>query len=161
MNAVFHDFLRKFVIIFFDDILVYSRSLDEHIHHLRLVFCLLRQHQLFLKKSKCRFAAAQVEYLGHVISQEGVATDSSKLEAISSWPTPTNLKQLRGFLGLAGCYRRFVRNFGKIAKPLTDLLKKDNFLWSEDATSTFQTLKHVLTTAPVLALPDLSKPFTV
>ncbi|GAU25735.1 hypothetical protein TSUD_216660 [Trifolium subterraneum] len=161
MNQVFSSFLRKFVIIFFDVLLIYSKSMEDHIVHLQLIFQTIRDHNLFLNKSKCSFALPKVEYLGHFITKEGVSTDPAKVQAVNSWPPPQNLKQLRGFLGLAGYYRRFVKDFGKLAKPLTDLLKKDSFVWSESATQAFLQLKQALTSAPVLCLPDFSKPFVV
>ncbi|CAJ2638126.1 unnamed protein product [Trifolium pratense] len=161
MNHVFQPFLRKFVIIFFDDLLIYSKSLEDHVCHLRMIFQTVRDNHLLLNKSKCSFALPKVEYLGHFITVDGISTDPSKIQAVSSWPIPQNLKQLRGFLGLAGYYRRFVKDFGKIAKPLTDLLKKDCFIWSENATSAFLNLKQALVTAPVLCLPDFTKKFVV
>jgi hypothetical protein len=131
MNNVFASYLRKFLLVFFDDILIYSKSEQEHLRHLKLVLQRLREHKLFAKQSKCVFAAPQVEYLGHIISAQGVATDPKKIEAVKDWPTPQNLTQLRGFLGLAGYYRRFVKNFGQICRPLHDMLKKDSFKWTE------------------------------
>ncbi|MCH83985.1 Ty3/gypsy retrotransposon protein, partial [Trifolium medium] len=159
MNRLFQSYLRKFVIIFFDDILVYSSSLTDHVTHLSKVFQVLRDNQLFLRREKCSFATPRVEYLGHFIDKEGISTDPNKVQAVSSWPLPSSIKQLRGFLGLAGYYRRFVKDFGKIAKPLTDMLKKDAFHWSTEATQAFTELKHALTSAPVLALPNFNQPF--
>jgi len=125
MNEIFAELLRRGVLVFMDDILIYSKSLDEHISLLQKVFALLEKHQFLIKKSKCSFAKNTVEYLGHVISEEGVATDSSKVQAVSLWPTTKIVKQLRGFLGLIGYYRKFIRHYGLIIKPLTDLLKKN------------------------------------
>lgn len=161
MNHIFKPYLRKFVIVFFDDILVYSATLEAHVEHLSQVFSTARANQLYFKKSKCQFATSRIEYLGHFISQGVVSTDPSKVKAVQDWPQPTDVKQLRGFLGLAGYYRRFVKNFGKIAKPLTELLKKDSFMWTEAATEAFEALKFALTSSPVLALPDFSKTFVV
>lgn len=161
MNQTFKDFLRKFVLVFFDDILVYSRNLQEHLDHLKLVLDTMRQHTLYAKLSKCSFGGQRVEYLGHVITGDGVATDPAKIEVVAQWPTPTTVKQLRGFLGLSGYYRRFIRSYGVIAKPLIDLLKKDGFKWSEGAELSFQQLKTALCSAPVLALPDLTQQFIV
>ena len=128
MNEVLSPFLRKFVMVFLDDILIYSPSLDTHIIHLRQVLDRLRAHQLFLKLSKCSFAQLQLEYLGHIISGAGVSTDPSKTAAMLSWPVPQTVTDLRGFLGLTGYYRRFVKHYGLIAKPLTQLLQKKTIL---------------------------------
>lgn len=127
MNDVFRDFLRKFVLVFFDDILVYSTNLASHLTHLQQVLEVLAQHKLFAKFSKCQFGVTSVDYLGHVISSQGVAADPSKLQAIQEWPVPTSVSALRGFLGLSGYYRRFVRDYAAIAGPLTNLLKKQAF----------------------------------
>jgi hypothetical protein len=161
MNEVFRRHLRKFVSVFFDDILIYSQTMIEHLEHLHTVFELLKGHQLVAKRSKCAFCIPQMEYLGHVISKEGVATDPKKIQAITSWPEPRNVRQLRGFLGLTGYYRKFVKNYGAISKPLTQLLKKDAFAWKEDAISAFNNLKQAMTQPPVLSLPNLNKTFVV
>ncbi|PNY06838.1 retrotransposon-related protein [Trifolium pratense] len=159
MNRLFQSYLRKFVIIFFDDILVYSSSLTDHVTHLSKVFQVLRDNRLFLRREKYSSATPRVEYLGHFIAKEGISTDPNKVQVVSFWPFPSSIKQLRGFLGLAGYYRRFVKDFGKIAKPLTDMLKKDVFHWSTEATQTFTELNHALTSAPDLALPNFNQPF--
>jgi len=161
MNSVLHRFLRKCVLVFFDDILIYSNSYSEHLQHLRAVLSTLRDHKLHVKKSKCAFATQSVTYLGHVISASGVAMDSDKISAVESWPTPKTAKELRGFLGLASYYRRFISNFGTIAAPLTQLLKKDCFSWSDQASLAFSTLKKALSSAPVLQLPNFSESFIV
>jgi hypothetical protein len=160
MNSVFAPFLRKFVLVFIDDILIYSRTMAYHCEHLQQVFQLLRQHQLYVKRSKCSFAQTALEYLGHIISDKGVATDASKISAVQQWPVPRTVKHLRGFLGLAGYYRRFIRNFGPISRPLTQLLKKGmQFIWTAYEQAAFDALKHALIQAPVLTLPDFAKPF--
>lgn len=159
MNHVFQQHLRKFVLVFFDDILVYSLSWETHLIHLTKVLHLMRSHSLYAKLSKCCFGFTVVDYLGHTISHQGVQIDRSKIQAVLNWPTPTNLKQLRGFLGLSGYYRRFVCHNATIAGPLTELLKKDAFTWTLQATTAFEDLKHAITVAPVLALPDFHKPF--
>lgn len=161
INSIFYGPNRKFVISFLDDILVFSCSLQEHVEHLRTVFSILRQHQLYAKESKCSFAQPRIEYLGHVISKEGVATDPSKTSAMREWPTPTNATELRGFLGLAGYYRKFVPRYGIIAKPLTQLLTKKGFMWSTQAQAAFDLLKDAMVNTPVLALPDFSRPFCI
>jgi len=127
MNEVLAPFLRKFVMVFLDDILIYSPDLDCHLAHLEQVLETLKTNQLYLKKSKCSFAQGQVEYLGHVISGRGVATASDKIEAMLQWPVPKTVTDVRAFLGLTGYYRRFVKDYGCIAKPLTQLLKHKQF----------------------------------
>jgi hypothetical protein len=148
------------VLVFFDDILIYSEDFEQHLNHVRLVLELLLKDSWQIKLSKCSFAQNQLTYLGHVISASGVATDPAKIQAVANWSSPTSIKDLRSFLGLAGYYRRFVRNFGLLAKPLTSLLKKRTvFVWTAAHESMFQALKTALVSAPVLALPDFSKPF--
>jgi len=130
MNDVLRPFLRRFVLVFFDDILIYSSSWSEHLQHLRAVLDALQAHHLHLKRSKCSFGASSVTYLGHVISADGVAMDADKVAAVTEWPVPRSTRDLQGFLGLAGYYRKFIRDFGTIAAPLTRLLRKDAFAWS-------------------------------
>lgn len=161
MNRVFSAQLRKTVLVFFDDILVYSKTWEEHLVHLREVLALLRHHTLYAKKSKCQFGQMSIEYLGHVISGEGVSTDPSKIASMMNWPIPKNVKQLRGFLGLTGYYRKFVKGYGQISRPLTLLLQKDGFRWNADAEKAFTKLKEAMSTAPVLVLPDFSQPFVI
>lgn len=157
MNCTLHPLLRKCVLVFFDDILVYSKTLEEHIEHLWMVFTLLAKDHWLIKRSKCQFAQQRIAYLGHVISADGVATDPAKIQ---SWTSPTDAKQLRSFLGLAGYYRKFVKHFTIIARPLNDLLKKGTmFMWTAIHEDSFQSLKQALVSSPVLALPDFSKPF--
>ncbi|WZZ63529.1 hypothetical protein YC2023_074899 [Brassica napus] len=162
MNEVFHDYLDMFVIIFIDDILVYSRSKEEHKEHLRLVMDRLRNQKLFAKFSKCLFWKREIGFLGHIVSGEGVAADLEKVQAIREWPRPTTVTEVRSFLGLAGYYWKFVKDFSSIAKPLTKLNGKGvPFLWVEETEKAFKKLKEALTTAPVLALPEQGKPYTV
>jgi hypothetical protein len=161
MNTIFKDHLRKWILVFFDDILVYSKSLSEHLVHLKITLQILQQHSLFVKLPKCSFATAQVEYLGHIISGAGVATKPQNITAIVNWPMPKSVSKLRGFLGLTGYYRRFVKDYGRICRPLHDLLKKNSFHWAAEHTTAFNNLKNILTTCPVLALPDFSKPFVL
>ena len=161
MNGIFRPYLRRFVLVFFYDILVYSKTVEEHAGHLKTVLEVLQYHQLYAKESKCVFACREVEYLGHVISKEGVKADPAKISVMLEWPEPRNLKALRGFLGLTGYYRRFVKGYGGMAAPLTALLKKNSFIWTEKATQAFQELKTAMVTPPVLALPDFSKTFVV
>lgn len=162
MNCTLASGLRKFVLVFFDDILVYSRTFEEHLEHLQLVFQWLSADQWQLKLSKCKSAQQSIAYLGHVISADGVSTDPQKVEAIQNWPTPKSVKEVRGLLGLAGYYRKYVRHFGVIAKPLTQLLCKDvPFIWTKAHTDAFELLKKALTTTPCLALPDFSVPFHI
>jgi hypothetical protein len=159
MDRLLHKYLRKFVLIFFDDILIYNKNEDDHKQHLKLVLELPKQNKLSAKKNKCVFGQLQVEYLGHIISAQGVYTDPSKFQSMKEWPVPKNITELRGFWGLAGYYRRFIKDYGRICKPLFDSLKKGEFSWAGDQLSTFNRIKQALCSAPVLALPDFTKPF--
>ena len=125
MNKVFMEFLDKFIVVFIDDILVYSKNEEEHKEHLRLVLKKLREHQLYAKFSKFEFWLKEVGFLGHVISGEGIAVDPTKVVSVTKWVAPTLVGEIRSFLGLAGYYRRFIENFSRIAKPMMELLKKD------------------------------------
>nr|XP_045084553.1 uncharacterized mitochondrial protein AtMg00860-like [Aegilops tauschii subsp. strangulata] len=136
------DFLDKFVVVFIDDILIYSKGEEEHKEHLRAVLQRLRDHRLYAKFSKCEFWLKQVGFLGHVLSAEGIAVDPSEVKDVFDWAAPTTVSEIRSFLGLAGYYRRFIEGFSKIAKPMTELLKKDKkFEWTEDCEKSFNELK--------------------
>jgi len=161
MNDVLSPYLRRFALVFFDDILIYSASWAEHLQHVAIILNELRAHRLHLKRSKCSFGTTSVTYLGHVISADGVAMDADKVAAVAAWPTPQSPRALRGFLGLAGYYRKYIRDFGLIAAPLTRLLRRDAFAWDAEATEAFHALQRALTTGPVLQMPDFDSPFVV
>ncbi|KAL0536183.1 hypothetical protein IC582_025122 [Cucumis melo] len=162
MNRVFREFLDTFVIVFIDDILIYSKTEAEHEEHLRLVLQTLRENKLYAKFSKCEFWLKQVSFLGHVVSKAGVSVDPAKIEAVTGWTRPSTVSEVRSFLGLAGYYRRFVENFSRIATPLTQLTRKGApFVWSKACEDSFQTLKQKLVTAPVLTVPDGSGSFVI
>ena len=150
MNDVLQSFLRWFVLVFFNDILTYNSSWSEHLQHVRLVLDVLRPHNLHLKCSKCSFGSRSVAYLGHIISAERVMMDTAKVEAVASWPEPRSARGVRDFLGLAGYYRKFVRDIGAIAAPLTCLLRKEAFAWTAKALEAFTALKKAFSTGPVL-----------
>jgi hypothetical protein len=150
MNEVLKSLICKCVLVFFDDNLIFSKSWAEHLQHVKQVFQLLREHKLALKRSKCSFAAHSVAYLSHIISNQGVSMDPSKVDAVESWPRPQSLRALRGFLGLTGYYRKFIAGYGAVAAPLTALLKREAFKWSEEAKDAFSHLKQSLMTAPLL-----------
>jgi hypothetical protein len=161
-NSVFMLELDKFVVVFIDDILIYSKNEEEHAQHLRVVLTRLREHQLYAKFSKCAFWLEEIQFLGHVLSARGVAVDPSKVNDILEWKPPSTVHQVRSFLGLAGYYRRFIPDFSKLVKPITSLLKNETkFNWSSKCNEAFEKLKTLLTTAPVLAQPDINKPFDV
>ncbi|KAJ0476776.1 putative nucleotidyltransferase, Ribonuclease H [Helianthus annuus] len=162
MNRVCKPFLDRFVIVFIDDVLIYSKSKTEHAQHLRLVLELLQGNQLYAKFSKCEFWLEEVQFLGHIVNSQGIHVDPAKIEAVKSWITPKNPSEVRSFLGLAGKYRRFIEGFSKIDVPLTALTQKDKpFVWGTEQESAFQTLKHKLCNAPILTLPDGNNDFIV
>ncbi|WVZ93098.1 hypothetical protein U9M48_039107 [Paspalum notatum var. saurae] len=162
MNKVFMEYLDKFAVVFIDDILVFSTNEEEHEKHLRMVLQKLRENQLYAKLSKCEFWLLEVSFLGHIISMGGTSVDPSKIKALQDWVAPQNVSEIRSFLGLAGYYRRFVKNFSKIAQPLSKLLAKGTtFEWTNKCQFSFEELKKLLTTTPVLIMPDVQKPFIV
>jgi hypothetical protein len=152
VNSVFMPELDKFVVVFIDDILTYSRSIEEHEEHLRIVLQWLREHQLYAKFSKCEFWIKEVPFLGHVVLPEGITVDPGMVKEVLEWKPPTTVSEVQSFLGLADYYRRFIPNFSKIVKPITKFLKKGNkYVSSEAWDEAFQHLKKLLTTSPVLA----------
>jgi hypothetical protein len=163
MNDIFREWLDDFVIVYIDDILIYSNSLEEHAEHLRKVFQRLRENKLYAKLEKCEFGVTEVDFLGHRITQEGLKMDDHKVKAILDWGPPKSVPALRSFLGLASYYRKFIKNFAKIAAPLTNLLKKFavTYEWEEACNEAFETLKGILVKAPVLKLPDFDKEFEI
>ncbi|GJR54517.1 putative mitochondrial protein [Tanacetum coccineum] len=161
MNTVFKAFLRKFVLVFFDGILIYNKNLKEHCDHLAQVLQVMKDNTLYAKKSKCYFVVPQVEYLGHLISAQGVSTYLSKIEAMQKWPIPLTLKQLRGFLGLTGYYRRFIKDYASISQPLVALTMKDAFKWNPSAELAYHKLKEDMVQASVLAPPNVDQEFVV
>jgi hypothetical protein len=154
--------LDKFMVVFIDDILIYSKNEEEHAQHLRVVLTRLREHQLYAKFSKCAFWMEEIQFLGNVLFAKRITVDPSKVKDILEWKPPTTVHQVRSFLGLVGYYRRFIPDFSKLVKPIRSLLKNDTkFNWSSICNEAFEQLKVLLTTAPVLAQPDIEKPFDV
>jgi hypothetical protein len=162
MNKVFMEYLDKFIVVFIDDILVYSRSEEEHEEHLRLALQKLWENRLYAKLSKCEFLMKQVAFLGHVISKGGISVDRSKVQDVLSWNAPMSVSDIQSFWGLAVYYRRFIKGFSKISKPMTELLEKDKkFEWTPACEASFQELKKRPTTAPILVMTDIEKPFSI
>ncbi|KAI2655269.1 Transposon Tf2-6 polyprotein [Labeo rohita] len=163
VNEVFRDMLNRYVIVYIDDILIFSNSLAEHVQHVRAVLQRLIQHQLYAKEEKCQFHQQSIAFLGYVISPEGVAMDDAKVKAVREWPRPKTLKELQRFLGFSNFYRCFIRNFSTVAAPLTSMVKrgKTHLTWSLDAVQAFHDLRHRFTTAPILRHPDPQLPFLV
>ncbi|XP_075515714.1 uncharacterized protein LOC142550524 [Primulina tabacum] len=161
-REVFKPYLDNFVIVFIDDILIYSKTRDLHREHFRIVLHQLRDNQLYAKFKKCEFWLEQVAFLGHIVSREGIAVDPAKIEAVKKWPIPWTVAEVRSFLGLAWYYRRFIGDFSKIALPLATLTRKTvKFEWTNEYQQAFQVLKDNLTSAPVLALPQGVEDFVV
>ncbi|GJZ44732.1 reverse transcriptase domain-containing protein [Tanacetum coccineum] len=162
MNRVCKPYLDKFVIVFIDDILIYSRNKEEHADHLRIILELLRKEKLYAKFSKCDFWISIVQFLGHLIDSQGLHVDPAKIEAVKNWASPTTPTEIRQFLGLAGYYRRFIKDFSKIAKSLTELTQKNKkYIWGKDQEIIFQLLKQKLCEALILALPKGNDDFVV
>ncbi|MBW0574939.1 hypothetical protein O181_114654 [Austropuccinia psidii MF-1] len=156
VNDIFADFLDIFVVVYLDDIMVFSTSEEEHVKHVASVLQILRDNNLFAKASKCKFHASIVEYLGYSVSSDGLKIDSSKVKQILNWPQPKNIKALQSFLGFSNFYQRFIKNYSKKITAITSLLKKDSpFIFNEEALSQFQILKEEFTTAPILSLPTI------
>jgi hypothetical protein len=147
-------------VVYFDDILIYNKSFDEHMNHLRAIFIALRDARLFGNLEKCIFCTDRVSFLGYVVTPKGFEVDETMIEAIESWPVPQSIKQVRSFLGLAGFYRRLIKDFSTIAAPLHELMKKSIvFHWGRAQEESFSTLKDKLTHAPLLQLPNFRKTF--
>ena len=160
MNHVLRDCIGKYVVIYFDDILVYSQSLESHLSHLREVPLVLRNNNFFANVDKFTFCVDSVVLLGFIVNKNGVHVDPEKIKAIKEWPTPQNVGDVRSFHGLASFYRRFVPNFSSLTSPLNELVKKDiPFCWTEKHEKAFQRLKAQLNNAPILTLPNFSKTF--
>jgi hypothetical protein len=156
------EYLNKFMVVFIDDILVYSRNEEKHEEHLRLVVQKLRENQLYAKLSKCEFWLSEVSFLGHVITDGGIAVDPGKVRDVLKWEPLTTVSEIRSFLGLARYYRRFIEGFSKIVKPLTSLLEKEKkFIWSEACQNSFDELRKRLTMTQVLVKPDIHKSFDI
>ncbi|KAL5739350.1 hypothetical protein ACOSQ2_028530 [Xanthoceras sorbifolium] len=162
MNHVLRAFIGRFVVVYFDDILIYSKNLDEHVEHLKLVLGVLRTEKLFANFKKCTFCTDRLVFLGFVVSAKGIGVDEEKVKAIKEWPKPTTVGQVRSFHGLASFYRRFVKDFSSLAAPLTEVIKKNvGFKWGNEQEKAFNLIKEKLTNAPLLALPNFAKAFEI
>jgi len=162
MNWIFRPFLNKFIVVFINDILIYSNTQEEHAEHLRLVLSVLREKQLYVKLSKCEFWMDELQFLGHVIFAHDIVVDPAKVKAVVKWESPKSAIEIRSFVGLASYYRRFIEGFSKIVAPLTQLTRKDQpFTWTDKCEESFQELKRRLTSAPILVILDVRKPFEV
>jgi TolA-binding protein len=162
MNYILQDYLGKFVAVYLDDIIIYSKTYEQHIDHVKLVLEALRKAILKIKLKKCYFCFPNIAFLGHIVGRNGISVDPSKVEKVKDYPTPTSLKELRAALGLFSYYRKFVKNFSKIAAPMTELLKKDiPFTWTERQQKAFDHLKDCLVKAPILQYPNFEKPFVL
>ncbi|GJW50404.1 putative reverse transcriptase domain-containing protein [Tanacetum coccineum] len=162
MNRVWKPYLDKFMIVFIDDILIYSKNKQEHKEHLKLILKLLKKEELYAKFSKCEFWIPKVHFLSHVINSQGIHVDPAKIESIKDWASPKTPMEIRQFLGLAGYYRRFIEGFSKITKPMTKLtLKKVMFVWGNKQEAAFQLLKQKFCSVPIMALLERSDDFIV
>ena len=162
MNRVFQPYLDQFVVVFVDNILIYSQSEVEHEDHLRIVLQLLRDHQLYAKFSKCEFWLTEVGFLGHVESASSVSVDLGKVDAVMSWQRPKSVFEIRSFLGLVGYYRRFIKDFSQLAAPMMRLTRKEvKFVWDDSCERVFQELKRRLTSATILIVSERGQRYKV
>lgn len=153
--------MRKFVLVFFDEILVYSKTWEENLNHLDHILKIFQEQNFYAKQSKCEFSMMKILYLGHITSHEGFRMDEHKITSIQQWSAPISLMQLRGFLGLCNYYRRFIHSFSHLATPLTQLTMKNAFVCINKSQEAFEKLKKVICTCPCLAISDFSIPFIV
>lgn len=156
MNQALRPFIGKFAVVYFDDILIFSLSLDYYLRHLREVLVVLRREKFFATLKKCEFGSPQVHFLGYIVSAEGLAVDPSKVSAIQSWPEPTTLSETRSFHGLASFYRCFVSQFSSVMEPITSCIREGSFVWTKDAVVPINEIKNKLSSVPILALPDFN-----
>ena len=162
MEFVLRDHLQKIVIIYIDDIIIFSRTFNDHIKHLCVIFEIIKNANLSLKPSKCFLAQKALDFLGYVISDKGILTQKSKTDAIQNFPRPTTVKEIRRFNGMVGYYSHFIENYAAIARPLQKLTGKNaKFVWSEEAEATFNTLKEKMINPPILSFPDFTVPFRI
>jgi hypothetical protein len=162
MNNIFSQYLDKFLVVFIDDIMFYSKTTEEHDKHLQIVLQTLRKHKLYAKFNKCDFYQKEIQYLGHIISSEGIIVDPEKIKSIMEWPVPKDLEDIRSFMGITRYYRRFIEGFSKIAYPIMSLQKKGTkFNWSQKCQDNFNKIKESLTLAPILKATDPDKDFTI
>jgi Reverse transcriptase (RNA-dependent DNA polymerase)/RNase H-like domain found in reverse transcriptase len=159
MNLVFKPFINRFIVVYFDDILVYSTGAIEHLEHLCQVFEVLAEHKLYINLKKCEFLTSSLVFLGYVVSTEGIHVDPSKIDVILSWPTPANIHDIRSFHGPASFYRRFIRDFSTLVSPITECLKGGVFKWTKEAQTSFQLIKEKMTATPILSLLNFKKIF--
>ena len=161
MNHILKPCIGNFVVVYFDDILIYSKNSMEHLEHSRQLFSILREQRLFVNLKKCDFYADRIIFLGYVVTKDGIEMDRSKIEAITNWPTPSSIHDVRSFHGLVSFYRRFIRGFSSIMTPVTECFKEDKFKWASVAEESFELIKKKVTEAPCLVLPNLNKVFEV
>jgi hypothetical protein len=161
MNQALKPFIGKFVVVYFDDILIYSRDYSEHVEYLQQVFLTLRFDKFFIHLKKCAFAQSSVIFLGFIVSAQGISVDPSKVQAMTDWPPPSNVHEVRSFHGLASFYRCFIKNFSSIMAPITECTKNGPIIWTPAAQRAFENVKKKLTEAPVLRLPNFEQPFEV
>jgi hypothetical protein len=163
MNKILQPYLDKFVVVYLDDILIFSKTPEEHLEHVAKVLEVLKDNQLYVGLDKCAFGLSEIDFLGHVVSADGIKPDPKKVAAVTEWPMPTSVREVRGFLGLTGYYRRFIKHYAQKAYPLTELTKENvKWCWRDEVEGqAFEGLKRALVTAPVLVIPDPSLPYEV